>query len=303
MDDTPAVMTTIIHLPWPVITGVRVTVVSVPLPRPVSWSNVSVSSREYVLVWIDADDGQTGFGFTLGSRFGNGGVYIASAITDLLEPLLIGRVAFDIERLWEDMAFQTLLLGRRGAVMRAISAVDIALWDLLAISAGRPLCDLLGQYRSTVPAYASGGYYYSETFVRPCRARREVRRHVDLGFRAVKIKTGRLSARRDRERIIRVLEAVGPDVRVAVDANHAWRDYPSAINDLRHLDDLGLWWIEEPVLPDHLDGAPPCRHLDYAGGDRRDRGRTVGLSTDRGHEGRRYPSAQMPPSSEASVSG
>ena len=51
---------------------------------------------------------------------------------------------------------------------------------------------------------------------------------------------------------MRVLEAVGPDVRVAVDANHAWRDYPSAINDLRHLDELGLWWIEEPVLPDHL---------------------------------------------------
>jgi L-alanine-DL-glutamate epimerase-like enolase superfamily enzyme len=149
MDDTPAVVTTITHLPRPVITGVRVAVVSVPLPRPVSWSNVSVSSREYVLVWVDADDGQTGFGFTLGSRFGNGGAYIASAITDLLEPLLIGRVAFDIERLWEDMAFQTLLLGRRGAVMRAISAVDIALWDLLAISAGRPLCDLLGRYRST----------------------------------------------------------------------------------------------------------------------------------------------------------
>jgi L-alanine-DL-glutamate epimerase-like enolase superfamily enzyme len=256
MDDTHAVVTTITHLPRPVITGVRVAVVSVPLPRPVSWSNVSVSSREYVLVWIDADAGQTGFGFTVGSRFGNGGTYIASAVTDLLEPLLIGRAAFDIERLWEDMAFQTLLLGRRGAVMRAISAVDIALWDLLAISAGRPLCDLLGRYRSTVPAYASGGYYYSDDPSSDlAELEEEVRRHVELGFKAVKIKTGRLSASRDRQRILRVLEAVGPDVRVAVDANHAWRDYPSAINDLRHLDDLGLWWIEEPVLPDHLDAS------------------------------------------------
>jgi L-alanine-DL-glutamate epimerase-like enolase superfamily enzyme len=240
-------------LPRALITGVRTAVVSVPLPRPVAWSNVTVSSREYVLVWIDADDGQTGFGFAVGSRFDNGGSYINAAVTDLLAPLLIGRQAGDIERLWEDMAFQTLLLGRRGAVMRAVSAVDIALWDLLATSAGRPLCDLFGRYRSRVPAYASGGYYYSDDADADlAELEAEVCRHVELGFRAVKIKTGRLSAARDRARIVRVLEAVGPEVRVAVDANHAWRDYPSAINDLRHLDDLGLWWIEEPVLPDQL---------------------------------------------------
>ena len=137
--------------------------------------------------------------------------------------------------------------------MRAVSAVDIALWDLLATSVGRPLCDLLGRYRSRVPAYASGGYYYSDDpDADLAELETEVRRHVELGFRAVKIKTGRLSAARDRARIVRVLEAVGPDVKVAVDANHAWRDYPSAINDLRHLDELGLWWIEEPVLPDQL---------------------------------------------------
>ena len=194
MNDThPAVITTT-HVSRPLITGVRVTVVSVPLPRPVAWSNVSVSSREYVLVWIDADNGQTGLGFTVGSRFGNGGTFIASAVTELLAPLLVGRDAFELERFSEDMAFQTLLLGRRGAVMRAISAVDIALWDLLALSTGRPLCDLLGRYRSRVPAYASGGYYYSDDPKKDlAELEEEVRRHVDLGFRAVKIKTGRLS--------------------------------------------------------------------------------------------------------------
>jgi L-alanine-DL-glutamate epimerase-like enolase superfamily enzyme len=237
----------------PLVTGVRTAVVSIPLPRPVSWSNVTVLSREYVLVWVDADDGQTGFGFTVGSRFEHGGSYISSAVTDLLAPIVVGREAAEIERIWEDMAFQTLLLGRRGAVMRAMSAVDIALWDLLARSTGRPLCDLFGRYRSRVPAYASGGYYYSDDADADlAELEEEVRRHVELGFRAVKIKIGRLSAARDRERVLRVLEAVGPDVRVAVDANHAWRDYASAITDLRHLDDLGLWWIEEPVLPDQL---------------------------------------------------
>ena len=242
--------------PQPVIAGIRTAVVSIPLPRPVAWSNVQVSSREYVLVWVDGDDGQTGLGFTVGSRFDNGGAYIASAITDLLAPTLIGREAFAIESIWEELAFQTLLLGRRGAVMRAMSAVDIALWDLLAKATGRPLCDLLGRYRSRVPAYASGGYYYSDDpDVDLAELEAEVHRHVELGFRAIKIKTGRLPAKADRARILRALDAAGPDVRVAVDANHAWRDYPSAINDLRHLDELGLWWIEEPVLPDQLEAS------------------------------------------------
>lgn len=227
--------------------------VSVPLPRPVAFSNVRLESREYVLVWVAASDGQQGFGFTLGSRFDNGGKFIQAAVDDLLAPLLIGRDPSEIERIWEEMAFQTLLLGRRGAVMRAISAVDIALWDLLGNSVGRPLCDLFGRYRSRVPAYASGGYYYSDDFDADLGSlEEEVIRHVELGFRAVKIKIGRFAPSRDRARVVRVLEAVGPDVRVAVDANHAWRDAPSAINDLRHLDDLGLWWVEEPVLPDQM---------------------------------------------------
>jgi L-alanine-DL-glutamate epimerase-like enolase superfamily enzyme len=236
-----------------VITGVRASVVSVPLPRPVAWSNVRIAAREYVLVWVETADGREGFGFTLGSRFDNGGKFIKSAVTDLLAPIVVGREAVEIERIWEDMNFETLLVGRQGAVMRAISAADIALWDLLAKSLERPLCDLFGRYRSRVPAYASGGYYYSDDFDADlANLEEEVLRHVELGFQAVKMKIGRLAPRRDRERVVRVLEAVGPDVRVAVDANHAWRDAVSAVNDLRHVDDLGLWWIEEPVLPDQL---------------------------------------------------
>jgi L-alanine-DL-glutamate epimerase-like enolase superfamily enzyme len=235
------------------IAGVRSTVVSVPLPRPVAWSNVRLSTREYVLVWIDTTDGGTGLGFTVGSRFEGGAKIIQSVITNALEPILIGRDPVEIEALWEEMSFQTLLLGRRGAAMRAISAVDIALWDLAGRSVGRPLCDLLGRYRSRVPAYASGGYYYHDDFDLDLgELEEEVVRHVELGFRSVKIKIGRIAPSRDRARVLRVLEAVGPDVRVALDANHAWRDAASAITDLRHLDELGLWWIEEPVLPDQM---------------------------------------------------
>jgi len=235
------------------ITAVRSAMVSVPLPRPVAWSNVQVDRREYVFVWVEDSSGESGVGFTVGSRFARGAAPIKVIVDEVLTPILVGRDPTDIEALWEQMSFETLLLGRRGACTRAISAVDIALWDLLAKSVGRPLCDLLGRYRRSVPAYASGGYYYSEDVLADLEGLdAEVRRHVELGFGAVKIKIGRFSPRQERERVERVLAAVGPDVRVAVDANHAWRDAASAVVDLRGLDELGLWWIEEPVLPDQL---------------------------------------------------
>jgi D-arabinonate dehydratase len=234
------------------ITAVRTAVVAIPLPRPVAWSNVRVEAREFVLVWIDARAG-SGLGFTLGSRFSGGGKVIESAVREALAPILVGRDPCEIEGLWEEMYFRTLLLGRRGAVMRALSAVDIALWDLASRSMGRPLCDVLGRYRVRVPAYASGGYYYHDDFdLDLAELEKEVSRHVAAGFKSLKIKIGRLPPAQDRERVRRVLEVVGPEIRVAVDANHAWRDSVSAVGDLRHLDSLGLWWIEEPVLPDQL---------------------------------------------------
>jgi L-alanine-DL-glutamate epimerase-like enolase superfamily enzyme len=238
------------------IVGVTSRIVVVPLPRPVAWSNVRVTEREFLFVWIQTASGVEGMGFTVGSRFAGGARVIQSVLDNVLAPVLQGRDALEIERLWEDTYLRGLLLGTRGALMRAVSAVDIALWDALGKSVDRRLCDLLGRYRETVPAYASGGYYYDDDPDRDLALlEEEIERHVSLGFKAVKIKIGRLSPRQDRRRIERVLEVAGPEVRVAVDANHAWRDAASAINDLRHIDDLGLWWIEEPLLPDQIEPA------------------------------------------------
>lgn len=238
------------------IVDVRSSIVVVPLPRAVAWSNVRVTEREFVFVWVRTASGVEGMGFTVGSRFRGGAEVIRTMVESVLQPVLVGRDATEIERLWEDMYFRGLLLGTRGALMRALSAVDIALWDVMGKSTGRRLCDLLGRYREAVPAYASGGYYYDDDPDRDLELlEEEIRRHVELGFRDVKIKVGRLPWRLERRRVERVLEIAGPDARVAVDANHAWRDDASAINDLRHIDDLGLWWIEEPLLPDQVEPA------------------------------------------------
>jgi L-alanine-DL-glutamate epimerase-like enolase superfamily enzyme len=228
----------------------------VPLPKPVAWSNVRVSAREFLFVWIRTESGAEGMGFTVGSRFPGGARVIQAVVEHVLKPGLAGRDPDEIERLWEDMYFRGLLLGTRGALMRAVSAVDIALWDLLAKRSGRRLCDMLGRYRESVPAYASGGYYYDDDPDRDLALlEEEVRRHVELGFTDIKMKVGRRAWREELRRVERVLEVAGPGVRVAVDANHAWRDVASAIADLRTIDDLGLWWIEEPFLPDQIDAA------------------------------------------------
>jgi L-alanine-DL-glutamate epimerase-like enolase superfamily enzyme len=195
-------------------------------------------------------------GFCVGPRFPGGIRPIQSIVEHVLRPALIGRDAAEIEAIWEDMYFRGLLLGTRGALMRAVSAVDIALWDLLGKTTGFRLCDLLGRYREAVPAYASGGYYYDDNLDTDLGLLEdEIHRHLDLGFRAVKIKVGRIAWRHDRRRIERTLEIAGSDVRVAVDANHAWTDPAAALADLRQVDDMGLWWIEEPFYPDRIDAA------------------------------------------------
>ena len=215
-----------------------------------------LTEREFLFVWIRAESGAEGMGFTVGSRFTGGARVLQSVVENVLAPVLEGEDPTGIERLWEEMYFRGLLLGTRGALMRAVSAVDIALWDLLAKSSGRRLCDLLGRYRESVPAYASGGYYYDDDPDTDLGLlEEEVGRHVELGFRDVKIKVGRREWREEIRRVERVLEVAGPGARVAVDANHAWRDVASAITDLRTIDDLGLWWIEEPFLPDQIESA------------------------------------------------
>jgi L-alanine-DL-glutamate epimerase-like enolase superfamily enzyme len=236
------------------IRSVRSRLVRVPLPAPVAWSNVRLDHREYVLVFIETVNGAVGSGFTVGSRFAGGGKIIKDVIDEVLAPVLLDRNSAEIRALWSDMHFQSLLIGRRGACMRAISAVDIALWDLLARRSALPLCKLLGMSRASVPAYASGGYYYHDNDLQQeiRHLVNEVTLAAEKGFTSLKIKIGRLPSHQDRARVDAVLKELGPTVSVAVDANHAWRDAASAVNALRALDELGLWWIEEPVPPDAL---------------------------------------------------
>jgi len=123
---------------------------------------------------------------------------------------------------------EALLHGRTGSVMRAISALDLALWDRNAHTAVLPLYKYLGAFREgTVPSYASGGYYLEDKT--PRMLAEEMTGYVDLGFAAVKMNVGQLDLPSEEERVAAVREAVGPEVLLMLDANNAFSDLPTAL--------------------------------------------------------------------------
>lgn len=240
------------------IRDVRAVAVRVPLSRPVRFATRLVEAREYALVWIEAEDGTVGVGHAYaGTR---GGRLLRDIVLELFRPVLVGADATLIDHLWTALYQETLLLGRRGAVLRALSAVDIALWDRLGVATGLPLYRLLGGDRAEVPAYASGGYYTEGDPL--ASVERELRGHAEAGFDAVKIKVGRDFAL-DVERVRVAREALGPARRLALDANNAWRSPHDAIRFARAVERYDPWWLEEPLSADDIAGhAEVARALD-----------------------------------------
>jgi L-alanine-DL-glutamate epimerase-like enolase superfamily enzyme len=195
------------------------------------------------LVKIHTDGAITGVGVT------STGTIIRATI-EHLTPELIGEDPIDVERLWHTM-WVPKLIGRRGLTTRAISGIDIALWDLRAKVAGLPLYKLLGGFRDRMPTYIAGGYYEEGKGLEDLA--REMIDNVEMGARAVKMKIGAVSIREDVERVKAVRDAIGPDVKLLVDANCAYRAY-QAIQIAKRMEEYDIFWFEEPMAPDNYDG-------------------------------------------------
>lgn len=232
------------------ITAVRARSIRVPLDNPTAMSSRLVYHRDYCIVEIEGDDGHKGIGFCyVGS---GGGSLVAQAVRDLLASVLMGEDPYRVEGLWAEMYQEALLQGRTGAVMRAISICDTALWDRNAKAANLPLYKMLGAHaEGSVPAYASGGYYLDGKT--PEMLGQEAAGYVALGFDAVKIKVGRPGLRNEEARIAAVREAIGDDVHLMLDANNAWRDLPTCLRYMSVYEKYDPYWIEEPFSPDDID--------------------------------------------------
>ena len=214
-----------------------------PRHKPIANGKHTYTHVSFAVVEIETDDGITGIG--LG---GAGG--IEQATIQHLTPLLIGEDPIDVERLWHKL-WVPKLVGRRGLTTRAIAAIDIGLWDIRAKAARLPLYKLLGGFRDRVPTYIAGGYYEEGKGLRELA--QEMEANVRMGAKAVKMKIGGVPIAEDVARVRTAREAIGPDVKLMVDANCAYRAY-EAIQIAKRIEPYDIFWFEEPVMPDDYDG-------------------------------------------------
>ncbi|WP_067830269.1 mandelate racemase/muconate lactonizing enzyme family protein [Actinomadura kijaniata] len=236
------------------ITRIRSRAVGVPVDRPTRMSNRVLDDRHYVLVEVTDEDGLTGLGYTYAGTAG--GPLTRAAVDDLLAPGYLGEDSDDIVGLWDRAYQETLLAGRRGAVVRALSALDIALWDLKARRAGQPLAVLLGGSTAPQRAYASGGYYRPDDGDWAEAVAAEIAFNRAQGFTDHKIKVGGLTVAEDARRVAAAVEAIGGTGALALDANNAYRSVREARAAIeafeRAAGDTPLWWFEEPLSPERI---------------------------------------------------
>ena len=239
------------------ITHLTAKAVAIPLRRKTRMSTRALTERQFLLVWLSDDDGVTGMGYSYAGTVG--GQLLADTVRDVLSAVVLGSDADDIPGLWRRMYQESILIGRRGAVLRAMSAVDIALWDLRARRCGVSLARLLGGSTARpLPAYASGGYYRADDASPSEAVGTEIAAARGLGFTDHKIKVGGLTVAEDAERVAAAAHAIGGRGRLALDANNAYLTVAEALRAARAFEraagDAGLWWFEEPLSPDNVAG-------------------------------------------------
>jgi D-galactarolactone cycloisomerase len=213
------------------------------------WANeIKPQDCVHTLVAIFTDEGITGWGsvFTTDE--------LVQAALHLLEPLYLGENPLEPERVSEKLHANTFWMGRGGTVTHTISGIDIALWDILGKTTGQPVGRLLGGcYRNRVLPYAS------VLMREPCALAEHLLAVREEGFRAFKIgwgPFGRQSDAMDEQMVRAAREAVGPQSLLMVDAGASDAFWPQtfkwAVRTARMLADFGVYWFEEPLLPDNL---------------------------------------------------
>ena len=222
-----------------------------------TWNNTTM-----IMVEAVTDAGVTGLGYTYGA---------AAAAHVVHGPLLSaieGREAADVRGAWEAMIAAVRNAGAPGIAATAISAVDVALWDVKARAAGEALFEHLGPARREVPVYGSGGL----TSYTEARLVEQLSGWVEAGIPRVKMKIGKnwgRSAEEDLSRVAAVRRAIGPEAELFVDANGAYTA-KQAIRLAARFADLGVTYFEEPVSSDRLDELALIRSrvpLDVAAGE------------------------------------
>jgi L-alanine-DL-glutamate epimerase-like enolase superfamily enzyme len=253
-----------------------VTTIKLRFPMQVAMADAIhyMPDRPALLVQVHTDEGIVGLGEA--AAYGGFLESTESLITGELRRTILGHDPFRVEKLWQMMATRAQQRGRRGMLMQAISGIDIALWDIIGQATHTPLYRLMGGYHDTLQAYASAGFYAQDKDAQALAE--EVGGYAERGFRCVKIKVGRqpdallnplgempaadyatVTFEEDVERVRAARKAIGPRVKLAIDANNAWT--PSlALKFMQAVEDQDIYWLEEPVATEDIDGSALVAH-------------------------------------------
>ena len=229
-----------------IITSVRTHILQAPLSQPFAYSRAWYDTRTAMIVEIETDSGLTGWGECYGPA------RMTAAVVESVAPWLVGEDPLRTDHLWQMIYAQLRDHGQKGVVIQGLSGIDIALWDVKGKHFGVPVHRLLGgPLRSEVKAYATGLYRRREGDPRKYLAQ-EAAGYVADGFSAVKLKVG-FGVDEDVAMTHAVRDAIGDDVALMVDANHAY-DAVAAIRLGRMIERHDIGWFEEPVPPEDIAG-------------------------------------------------
>jgi D-galactarolactone cycloisomerase len=229
-----------------IITAVHTHVLDARLSQPFAYSRAWYDTRTAMLVEIETDEGLIGWGECYGPA------RMTAAVVNAVAPWLIGENPLRTEYLWQTIYARLRDHGQKGVVVEGLSGIDIALWDIKGKYFEAPIYQLLGgAVRKEVQAYATG--LYRRKTGHPLKyLPEEAMGYVAEGFKAVKLKVG-FGIEDDAAATRAVRDAIGPDVALMVDANHAY-DRTASIRLGRMIEQYNITWFEEPVPPEDVAG-------------------------------------------------
>ena len=234
------------------ISSIKSHVLRYELDKELGYSHHYYKHRTAHLVEIETDEGITGWG----ECFGPGNIALANKyiVEKVIQPLIIGEDPINKEYIWHKVYNLLRDSGQKGMPIQALSGIDIALWDILAKKAKLPLYQLLGgKTNNKIPVYGYGMMLQKKSVEELCELfKKEANQIKEKNFKAMKMKVG-LGPKEDLKLVSAVREAIGNNFKLMVDANHAYNKN-DALYVGKGLDEMEIYWFEEPVAPEDYDG-------------------------------------------------
>ncbi len=234
------------------ISSVQSHVLRYELDKELGYSQQYYKHRTAHLVEIETDDGITGWG----ECFGPGNIALTNKyiVEKVIQPLIIGEDPINKEYIWHKVYNLLRDSGQKGMPIQALSGIDIALWDILAKKAKLPLYQLLGgKTNNKIPVYGYGMMLQKKSVEELCELfKKEANQIKEKNFKAMKMKIG-LGPKEDLKLVSAVRETIGNKFKLMVDANHAYNKN-DALYVGKGLDEMEIYWFEEPVAPEDYDG-------------------------------------------------